>query len=136
MMRLAIDSRLQEIERATALVEAFSARHGLAPTDTYALCVVLDELISNAIRHGLGGAAGHEIQIALDHAGDAVSVEIEHGGVAFDPTLAPAPVLATTLAERKPGGVGIAFVRNLTDSFEYQRVGERNRIRLRRRLTH
>jgi len=135
MMHLVIDSRLQEIERATALVEAFSERHGLAPMDSHALCVVLDELISNAIRHGLGGAAGHPINLALDRAGDEVTVEIEHDGVAFDPTSAPAPVLATTLAERKPGGVGIAFVRKLTDSFEYQRVGEKNRIRLRRRLT-
>ena len=63
-----------------------------------------------------------------------MTVEIEDDGAAFDPTRAPAPVLVGTLAERKPGGMGIAFVRNLTDSFEYQRVADRNRVVLRRRV--
>ena len=133
-MRLTIDSRLSEIERATDMVRDLCQRHGLPQRDADALCIVLDELLSNAIRHGLGGAAGHEILVALDYAGGVVTLEIEHGGVAFDPTQAPAPVLSGTLAERKPGGMGIAFVRNLTDSFEYQRVAERNRVVLRRRV--
>ena len=134
MMRLTLDSRLPEIERATELVRELCARHGLPGRDADALCIVLDELLSNAIRHGLDGAAGHEIGVALDYADGVVTMEIEHGGVAFDPTRAPAPVLAGTLAERKPGGMGIAFVRNLTDSFEYERVAERNRVVLRRRV--
>ena len=133
-MRLTIESRLPEIERATDLVRELRERHGLPQRDADALCIVLDELLSNAIRHGLGGAAGHEISVALDYAGGEVTVEIEDDGAAFDPTRAPAPVLAGTLAERKPGGVGIAFVRNLTDSFEYQRVAGLNRIVLRRRV--
>jgi len=134
MMRLVIDSRLQEIERATNLVMAFGERHGLPARDADALCVVLDELLSNAIRHGLDGAAGHEIRLALGYDANEVTVEIEDDGAAFDPTQVPDPVLATTLADRKPGGVGIAFVRNLTDSFEYQRVGDRNRVVLRRKV--
>ena len=35
--------------------------------------------------------------------------------------------------ERKSGGLGMAFVRALTDSIEYQRVAGRNRLVLRRR---
>jgi serine/threonine-protein kinase RsbW len=135
MMRLTIDSQLPEIRRATDMVEAFRARHELPARDADALCVVLDELLSNAIRHGLAGAAGHEISVALDYAGGEITVEIEDGGIAFDPTGAPPPVITGTLAERKLGGLGIAFVRNLTDSFEYRRVAERNRVTLRRRVS-
>ena len=134
MMRLAIDSRLPEIEHATNLVLAFTERHGLPERDANALCIVLDELLSNAIRHGLGGAPGHEIRVALGFVAGEITIEIESGGVAYDPTLAPAPVLSGSLAERKPGGVGIAFVRNLTDSFEYRREGDTNRLILRRKV--
>ena len=133
-MRLTIESRLPEIARAMDLVGELRQLHGLPQRDADALCIVLDELLSNTIRHGLGGAAGHEISLALDYAGGEVMVEIEDDGAAFDPTQAPAPVLAATLAERKPGGVGIAFVRNLTDSFEYRREADRNRVVLRRRV--
>ena len=61
-------------------------------------------------------------------------MEIEDGGAAFDPTQAAAPALGATLQERKPGGMGILFVRQLMDSFEYRREGERNHLTLRRRL--
>ena len=134
MMRITIESRLPEIARAMDLVRELRERHGLPQRDADAMCIVLDELLSNTIRHGLGGAAGHEIALALDYADGEVMVEIEDDGAEFDPTRAPAPVLAATLAERKPGGVGIAFVRNLTDSFEYQRVADRNRVVVRRRV--
>jgi anti-sigma regulatory factor (Ser/Thr protein kinase) len=134
MMHLTIDSQLPEIRRATDLVEAFRAQHELPSRDADALCVVLDELLSNAIRHGLAGAGGHEISVALEYAGGEIIVEIEDDGIAFDPTGAAPPVISGTLAERKPGGLGIAFVRNLTDSFEYRRVAQRNHVTLRRRV--
>lgn len=133
MIRLAIDSRLPEIGRAMDMVDAFRERHGLADSDANALCVVLDEVLSNAIRHGLRGEAGHEISITLDLAGSEIVMEIEDDGAAFDPTEAPAPELAGTLAQRKPGGVGIVFVRQLTHAMEYRRVQGRNRLTLRRR---
>jgi anti-sigma regulatory factor (Ser/Thr protein kinase) len=134
MMRLLIDSRLEEIRRATDLVEEFRRRHDLPARDADALCVVLDELISNSIRHGLAGADGHEISVALAYAGGEITVEIEDDGIEFDPTRAPDAVVAGTLAERKIGGLGITFVRNLTDSIEYRRVAERNHLTLRRRV--
>ena len=55
-------------------------------------------------------------------------------GAPFDPTGAPGPVLSGPLAQRHAGGMGVLFVRQLTDSMEYRRVEGRNRITLRRRL--
>jgi anti-sigma regulatory factor (Ser/Thr protein kinase) len=134
MIRLVIDSRLAEIERAANFVAEFCASHHLVDEDAHALGIVLDELVSNSIRHGLASAPGHSISISLDVAAGEVLMEIEDDGVPFDPTRAQAPVLAATLAQRKPGGIGIAFVRQLMDSIEYGRIGGRNRLLLRRRL--
>ena len=134
MIRLVIDSRLSEIGRAMDFVDAFRESHRLGEADANALCVVLDELLSNTIRHGLGGAAGHEISVTLERADGEVVIEIEDDGAAFDPTQAAAPVLPGTLAERTPGGIGVLFVRRLTHAMEYMRVEGRNRITLRRRL--
>lgn len=135
MMRLVIDSRLSEIRRATELVDEFKARHGLADEDANAIHVVLDEILSNSIRHGLAGAASHAIAVTLELAKGEITVEVEDDGVAYDPTQAPAPVLAGTLGERQEGGLGVAFVRALTDSIEYRRIDGRNRLVLRRRIS-
>src|SRR5512144_3258094 len=101
MMRLVIDSQLAEIRRATALVDEFRARHGLGEEDATAIHVVLDEVLSNAIRHGLAGAASHAIEVTLDLAGGEIRLEVEDDGIAYDPTQAPVPVLAGTLGERQ-----------------------------------
>ena len=134
MMRLVIDSQLSEIRRAARLVDEFTAAHGLADEDANAIHVVLDEVLSNTIRHGLAGAPSHEIALTLDLSGGEVRIEVEDDGVAYDPTQAPAPVLSGTLAERTEGGLGLTFLRGLTHSIEYRRVGERNRLVLRRRI--
>jgi len=134
MMRLVIDSQLKEIRRAMELVDAFQAHHGLADKDANAIHVVLDEILSNSIRHGLAGDASHAIAVTLELSEGEITVEVEDDGVAYDPTQAPAPVLAGTLDERKTGGLGLAFMRSLTDSIEYRRIDGRNRLVLRRRI--
>jgi len=134
MMRLVIDSRLSEIRRASELVDEFKARHGLADDDANAIHIVLDEVLSNSIRHGLAGAASHAIAVMLDLSDGEITIEVEDDGVAYDPTQAPAPVLAGTLEERTEGGLGMTFVRGLTNSIEYQRIDGRNRLVLRRRI--
>jgi len=63
-----------------------------------------------------------------------ITVEIEDDGVPFDPTQVPAPTLAGSLIERRPGGLGIVSVRALTNSIEYRRASERNCLVLRRRV--
>lgn len=134
VMRLVIDSRLSEIRRAGEMVDAFRARHGLAGEDADALHVVLDEVLSNAIRHGLAGDASHAITVTLELAEGEILIEVEDDGLAYDPTQAAAPVLAASLDERRDGGLGMAFVRGLTDGIEYRRIDGRNRLALRRRL--
>ena len=133
-MRLVIDSQLKEIRRAMELVDEFQARHGLADNDANAIHVLLDEVLSNAIRHGLGGAASHAIAVTLELAGDQIVVAVEDDGIAYDPTQAPEPVLADALGDRKPGGLGLAIMRSFTDSIEYRRIGARNHLVLRRRI--
>jgi len=133
MMRLVIDSQLSELRRASELVDQFRVHHGLGDMDANALHVVLDEVLSNSIRHGLGGAAAHAIAVTLDLSGGEITVEVEDDGIAYDPTQTAEPVLAATLAERKEGGLGLTFVRQLTDSIEYRRIDGRNRLVLRRR---
>ena len=116
------------------LVGQFKARHGLVDEDANAIHVVLDEILSNSIRHGLAGAASHDIAVTLELAEGEIRIEVEDDGAAYDPTQAPAPRLEGTLEERTQGGLGMAFVRGLTDSIEYRRIAGRNHLMMRRRI--
>ncbi len=134
-MRFAIDSRLTEVRHAVDLATQFCARNALAERDANAIAVALDEVLSNVIHHGLGDCTGHEIRVALNYANGQISVEVEDDSAPFDPTQVPAPKLAPILAQRKVGGLGLMFVRALTDSVAYSRTSERNCLVLRRRVS-
>jgi serine/threonine-protein kinase RsbW len=135
MMRIELDSRLPEISRALDLVRDFSERHALAERDESSLCIVLDELLTNAIRHGLRDEPGHAITVSLDCRDGEIVLEVEDDGVEFDPTRAAPPVTTGTLSERTTGGLGIAFVRELADAVAYERSDGRNRLTVRRRVS-
>jgi serine/threonine-protein kinase RsbW len=134
-VRFAIGSRLTEVRRAVDLASAFCARNALAERDSNAIAVALDEVLSNVIHHGLGDAVGHEISIFLSYANGEISLEIEDDSAPFDPTQVPAPEFASNLAQRKVGGLGLMFVRALTDSVAYRRTSDRNCLVLRRRVS-
>jgi serine/threonine-protein kinase RsbW len=66
--------------------------------------------------------------VAVGTAG--AEVEIVDDGLPYDPRNAPAPVRADPGRKPPAGGRGIHLVKQLVDRFEYERVDDRNRVRL------
>lgn len=88
--------------------------------------LVLDEALTNVIRHAYAGVSG-EILVELSDTAEETQFLIEDHGKIFDPTQLPSP----QLPKETPGGLGVHLIRSLTDRFEYDtsfRGG--NRIRL------
>ncbi len=109
-------------------VEQFCAVRGLGEDLQFQLTLALDELFTNAVRHGgcAGVAGAVEIRLA---AGDAaVRVEFRDRGTPFDPLTVPPPNLQATLEERAAGGLGVHFVRQTMRNLQYDRCGEWNRL--------
>ena len=90
--------------------------------------LVLDEALTNVIRHSYGQNSG-EIIVEIIDVETQTEFFIEDHGTPFDPTKVPTP----ELPKDTPGGLGVHLIRSLTDCFEYDtsfRGG--NRIRLAR----
>lgn len=85
------------------------------------LILALDEAVTNIIVHGYQGATG-TIQVELGTDSEMVIAVISDQCVPFDPTLAPDPDVNLPLEKRKPGGLGIYLMRQLTDQILYQRT--------------
>jgi anti-sigma regulatory factor (Ser/Thr protein kinase) len=127
-IEMVIASRPEELARVTARLDDLAARLRL-PRDAVAdMNVALDEVLTNVLSHAYDDAGAHEIRIALAVYPGALQAEVEDDGRPFDPlTIAP-PDRTAPLAERKVGGLGIHFVRNLLSELAYQRIGDRNRL--------
>lgn len=106
------------------------------PAETMlAFQVAFDELLTNALDHGLAAGPDPRLELQLARDDDGVSAELVDNGVAFDPfaDIAP-PDLDSALDQRAIGGLGVHLVRNLMDTVRYERRDGHNHIFLSRRF--
>lgn len=86
----------------------------------------VQEILENIIRYGYKGRPG-EIRITCTAAPEKVTVEIADSAPVYNPLKAPAsPEDGTGL----PGGLGIAFVRQVADIVTYRHKNHRNILTL------
>jgi len=60
--------------------------------------------------------------------------EFEDSGTAYDPLSADAPDITLSAEERKVGGLGFFMVKNIMDSVEYRRNGNKNILTIKKRV--
>jgi anti-sigma regulatory factor (Ser/Thr protein kinase) len=129
---LRIDNEISEIGRVAELVDRVGADHKLPDEVTVALNVSLDEILNNIISYAYADSGRHEIVVRLEIRSGCVEVVVEDDGKPFDPLAVPPPDLAAGM--REEGGVGIHFVRSLTDELTYTRREGINQLRFMKRL--
>ena len=122
----ALDGSLSELARLAAETERFCRERSLDSEVEFDLNLALEELFTNALRHG--GCEGMEkaVHVRLQVAAGDVCVEFRDRGRAFDPATAPPPQIG------RIGGLGIHLVREIMRDLRYQRAGEWNQITMRR----
>jgi serine/threonine-protein kinase RsbW len=128
-----IANSMSEIARVAALVESFGAHHNFPNKVIVALNVSLDEILNNIISYAYEDAGRHDIVVRLELRCGAVEVVVEDDGKPFNPLVVPTPDL--TAKSRADGGVGLHFVRNLTDLLTYTRRDGINQLWLMKRLS-
>jgi serine/threonine-protein kinase RsbW len=132
-----LDGSLSELGRLVEQVDRFCQAAGLDGEAAFELNLVLEELFTNAVRHG--GCEGMKnavhVRFRLIENGG-VSVQFRDRGVPFDPTLAARPDLAAPLSQRQPGGLGIHLVRQTMSDLQYRRAGDWNQLTMRREGKH
>jgi anti-sigma regulatory factor (Ser/Thr protein kinase) len=132
---LLLDGKLSELSRLTAETSRFCAEHGLGDEADFDLNLVLEELFTNAVRHGGCEGEAEAVRVEMEARADGVSIEFSDHGVAFDPTAAATPDLDVPLEMRQIGGLGIHLVRQIVRDLRYERVDGWNRLTMRRPLT-
>lgn len=115
-------SYLAELTRITDFVLGSVRESKLADRDMYHLVMAVDEACTNIIKYSGSG----EIRVKCEVGDEQVVVEIRDDGVAFNPLGSPAPNLDLPLEEREVGGLGIYFIKTLTDKVKYERRDGKN----------
>lgn len=105
------------------------------PKLLYLVNLCVEEIGLNALTHGRQhGLDEFTIEVLSDN--DSLSIELSDNGAPFDPINdAPDPDLSIPLEERSVGGLGIYLLKKMVDHMEYERVDDRNHLKLAVRRT-
>jgi serine/threonine-protein kinase RsbW len=123
------------LAKVQGLLDGLASAHRLPSAVVADMQVALDEVLSNILKSGFVDGLPHRIEVTLSVDRQVLTAKIEDDCAPFDPLGVAEPDLRPSLKDRRVGGLGIHFVRNLMSEVSYARVGARNRLVLRRTLT-
>jgi len=133
-LSLHLKNDVEEIGRMVQEVAAWCHRLALPEDSEFEIDLVLDELVSNVIRHGLKDSKEHFIDVNVSCDGHDLILQVEDDGVPFNPLDSPTPDINKPIEERGIGGLGIHLVRQIMDQLSYERRGGKNYIFVRKKL--
>ncbi len=129
---LSIDPDSSQFRHASAWLGHKGCELGIPAADIARLETCLNEVLANILEHGGESARSAPIGLRLARScnpGDtAASLTVTDSGSAFDPLgVAPGP-RPRTLAEARPGGLGLVMTRSCADSLSYRYAEGRNQL--------
>ena len=127
-----LDGNLHDLERLAEEVAWFCEENALDSEVEFDLNLAMEELFTNAVKHGGIEGIKEAVRVRLELSADSVNAEFADRGREFDPGAAPAPDLTASLAERPAGGLGLHLVRRAMRDLSYRRAGDWNHITMRR----
>ena len=133
-LSLHLKNDVEEIGRMVQEVATWCHRLALPEDIEFEIDLVLDELVSNVIRHGLKDSKEHFIDVNLSCDEQDLILEVEDDGVPFNPLDSPTPDINKPIEERRIGGLGIHLVRQIMDHLTYERCGGKNYMFMRKKL--
>jgi serine/threonine-protein kinase RsbW len=130
-----ISNKLSELEGLVTGITAWCQQHGLPEETIYEVNLIVDEIVSNVIRHGFKDGQDHTIRLRVSLVDDNLEILLQDEGVHFNPLTLPPPDISRPMEERRPGGLGIFMVKQMTHDAQYHREGNTNVLSLRKRVS-
>jgi anti-anti-sigma factor len=131
---MSIGADLGGVARVQDTFGEFAETNGVPAAARRSMNVVLDELLTNTVTHGLAGREDGSVTIDVELHPDRLAVTLADDGKPFDPFGRGAPDTTLSVEERPIGGLGIHLVRQLVDEVSYHRRDDRNVVVLVKRL--
>ncbi len=103
-------------------VEAASAKYDLSHDDVLAFKLAAEEVCTNIIQHGYPDREPGVISLSFEKQDALARLIIRDDGLSFSPDLIEPPDLDAGWEERKMGGLGLYFVKQLMDHVGYSRM--------------
>lgn len=131
---LVIENDISEISKLAVFIDELGEEMNLTPELIFNLNLVLEEAVSNVILYAYGEEKHKEISLMTNMSDGNLVFVLTDSGKEFDPTKVPDADITLSAEEREIGGLGIFLIRQIMDKVDYQRIGEKNVLTMRKQL--
>jgi len=132
VLSFALDNDLAKLDQLHAMAKSFGHVHELGEKTIFETNLVLEEIFTNIITYGHGDKNRHLIHFSLECKNNKIIIRIEDDGIPFNLLNADSVDLNADLEHRSVGGLGIHLVRKIMDDVNYERIGSKNIVTLRK----
>ena len=126
---LRCSATLENLNQVIEFVEEAADRFELATKKKFGLLVAVEEAFVNVCHYAYPDTDG-DVSIACGTDNGAFVVEITDSGTPFDILSLPEPDTTSDIMDRQIGGLGVHFIRTLTDQVNYRREAESNILQM------
>jgi serine/threonine-protein kinase RsbW len=133
-LELILKGGLEEVDHLATALDLFSNEVGLDDLIKNQVNLILEELYTNTANYGFRGIINGMVTITLSVIDGQLEMIYQDNGIPFNPLEIEDPDLLLSIDERPIGGLGIFFVKAMTDQVEYSRVGEFNRLKMQKKV--
>jgi anti-sigma regulatory factor (Ser/Thr protein kinase) len=100
------------------------------------MTLILEELYTNTITHGAsdGRDIFIEVNLSIDEA--ELFMTYKDNGIPFNVLELSDPDLTASIENREVGGLGVHYVKILTDSVEYEYLEKQNVLKMKKKLSN
>lgn len=127
-IRMSVENRLSELETARIRMRSYLQQHSVGAQALYNAELVLEEVLTNAIKYAFEDGTDHRIEVEIAAAHDAVVMQFVDDGAPFDPTRPLPQARPATLQEAQIGGLGLTLIRSACRQMAYAREAGKNHL--------
>lgn len=132
---LTIANNLEEVIRLTRFAGDFAQRRGMSGNDTVDIEVIVEEIATNVMKYGGIPPRAEACTLMLRTTGDTLEIRFSDRGGPFDPLQLPEVDTSKPIEDRPIGGLGIHFIKKLTDTQHYEYKDGENILTLTKKLS-
>ncbi|MBN1625016.1 MAG: ATP-binding protein [Deltaproteobacteria bacterium] len=126
MTRIRLAAKQENLEKFLKFISVLAEQNDLSPDTAMKIRLSIEEALVNILNYAYPGCNG-DVEIRFRKENDTKLVlEIFDNGIPFDPLSLPKPDLTANISDRKVGGLGVFFMREMAEDVHYRREGDSN----------
>ncbi len=134
-LKINLTKNISDLTMLVTKLEKFFEENNISSI-SIPMTLILEELYTNTITHGASDGRDIFIEVNLGIDKNELVMTYKDNGIPFNVLELPEPDLTASIENREVGGLGVYYVKTLTDSVEYEYLEKQNVLKMKKRLSN